>query len=330
MSVLTIREPTTLVTITSENPPALTLAESTRVVTIADQRGPAGPQGEPGDTGPQGDTGPTGPQGNDGPIGPTGPKGEPGPTGADGATGPAGPGVPAGGTAGQLLSKASSVDYATAWIDPPSTSPAGIGTEIQFRNGATFGPVTGTSWNGSELFLPMIRCSRLNIGADNDYIQQNGGIRVIENNNYVVEFTASKTFFFVPTVAPEGYYGNGLIHASPVSGYLRGTGGSGTNVIGGNLFLRPGPSTGNAPPSVLILQGTLPGSSGSAAQIFVSIAEITGTGIEPGADDTYYLGRNDDDTPKAWKGLILRDQINGKYYRVEMLGGVLTATDLTD
>lgn len=37
--------------------------------------------------------------------------------------GPAGPGVPVGGTAGQLLSKIDGVDYNTQWINPPSTSP---------------------------------------------------------------------------------------------------------------------------------------------------------------------------------------------------------------
>lgn len=36
---------------------------------------------------------------------------------AQGPTGPAGPGVPAGGTTGQVLAKASNADYATEWID---------------------------------------------------------------------------------------------------------------------------------------------------------------------------------------------------------------------
>ena len=39
-----------------------------------------------------------------------------------GVPGPAGAGVAAGGTAGQVLSKASGVDYATQWIDPPATA----------------------------------------------------------------------------------------------------------------------------------------------------------------------------------------------------------------
>lgn len=47
------------------------------------------------------------------------------PRGADGQTGPtgpAGPGVASGGTAGQILAKASGTDYDTEWIDAPSGS----------------------------------------------------------------------------------------------------------------------------------------------------------------------------------------------------------------
>jgi hypothetical protein len=52
--------------------------------------------------------------------------------------------------------------------------------------------------------------------------------------------------------------------------------------------------------------------------------------IFPTTDNSYYLGKNDDDTPKAWKGVILKDTTNGKYYRIEIINGVITATDLTD
>jgi len=52
--------------------------------------------------------------------------------------------------------------------------------------------------------------------------------------------------------------------------------------------------------------------------------------IYPHTDDTYYLGKNDDDTPFAWKGVVLKDTTNGKYYRIEVVNGVVTATDLTD
>lgn len=118
-------------------------------------QGPQGTTGPQGPTGATGATGATGPQGEEGPQGPTGergPRGYEGPAGADGVSpevtiaaitgghavkitdaehpegqifnvmdgeegqqGPAGEGVPAGGTAGQLLMKISSIDYDTEW-----------------------------------------------------------------------------------------------------------------------------------------------------------------------------------------------------------------------
>jgi hypothetical protein len=107
--------------------------------------GPSGPQGAQGVPGIQGLQGPAGPQGPQGPTGAaatatagttatglpgssasvvnagttsaavfnfTIPRGDQGPSGP---VGPAGPGVVPGGTAGQVLIKQSSIDYATAW-----------------------------------------------------------------------------------------------------------------------------------------------------------------------------------------------------------------------
>ena len=59
-------------------------------------------------------------------------------------------------------------------------------------------------------------------------------------------------------------------------------------------------------------------------------ARIKTKNIEPITDNTYYLGRNDDDSPKAFKGIVLKDTTNDKYYRIEIINGVVTATDLTD
>lgn len=59
------------------------------------------------------------------------------------------------------------------------------------------------------------------------------------------------------------------------------------------------------------------------------VMNVTGN-VMPTTDDTYYLGKNDDDSPLSWKGVILKDTTNGKYYRIEVVNGVLTATDLTD
>lgn len=68
-----------------------------------------GPQGDIGPIGPQGLQGVQGPQGDQGPIGLTGAQGPQGNDGADGV------GVPAGGTTGQVLVKASGTNYDTKW-----------------------------------------------------------------------------------------------------------------------------------------------------------------------------------------------------------------------
>ena len=83
--------------------------------------GPKGDTGEQGPAGPKGDTGATGPQGPEGPAGPRGPIGETGPQGPEGPEGQqgmAGPGVPVGGTAGQVLTKVDGTDYNAEWKDP--------------------------------------------------------------------------------------------------------------------------------------------------------------------------------------------------------------------
>lgn len=67
-----------------------------------------------------------------------------------------------------------------------------------------------------------------------------------------------------------------------------------------------------------------------AAKIDSAGVFSTAGNIQPMTDDTYYLGKNDDDTPFAWKGIILKDQTDGKYYRCELNNGAWTITDLTD
>jgi hypothetical protein len=52
--------------------------------------------------------------------------------------------------------------------------------------------------------------------------------------------------------------------------------------------------------------------------------------IYPTTNNSYYLGKNDDDSPKAWIGIILKDTSNGKYYRLQITGGIVTVVDLTD
>lgn len=138
------------------------VTKQTQLQDIANLGGPAGPPG------PQGPTGPTGPgatiQVNSTTTGAPGtnasvtnvgslqtamfnfviPRGDVGATGATGATGPSGPGVAAGGTVGQVLIKASAVDYATAWLTLTGT---GTVTSVDVSGGTTGltfsgGPIT--------------------------------------------------------------------------------------------------------------------------------------------------------------------------------------------
>ena len=70
---------------------------------------------------------------------------------------------------------------------------------------------------------------------------------------------------------------------------------------------------------------------GDFASDYISInGQLNTQNVYPITNDTYYLGKNDDDTPSAYKGLILKDTTNGNYYRIEIINGVITATDLTD
>ena len=86
-------------------------------------RGPQGIQGEQGpqgEIGPQGEQGPKGDTGEQGPQGIQGEQGIQGPEGPQGIQGEKGEGVPAGGTAGQVLTKSSDADYETVWQNASS------------------------------------------------------------------------------------------------------------------------------------------------------------------------------------------------------------------
>ena len=97
-----------------------------KIETITEQQGATGPTGA---TGPQGSQGATGVSGTPGVSGVQGATGSEGPTGATGSTGQpgeSGEGVPAGGTTGQLLAKATSADFDSEWIDAPTVASSGV------------------------------------------------------------------------------------------------------------------------------------------------------------------------------------------------------------
>ena len=96
-----------------------------------------------------GATGATGPQGETGPAGPTGPQGPQGEKGDDGV------GIPAGGTTGQVLAKASETDYDTEWVNASGGSGGhtilnGSGSAMTQRGKLQFDGLNVTDDSGND------------------------------------------------------------------------------------------------------------------------------------------------------------------------------------
>ena len=110
-------------------------AATYKLTSFTNTQGEEGPRGVQGNPGPQGDPGQNGTDGVTPTIGENGnwylgetdtgkpsrggqgPKGDTGEQGPQGLPGPTGPGVPVGGTIGQVLSKTGDGDYETGWKD---------------------------------------------------------------------------------------------------------------------------------------------------------------------------------------------------------------------
>lgn len=142
------------------------------------------PPGATGAQGPQGIQGPAGADGAQGPQGIQGPAGANGTDGADGATGATGPGVAAGGTAGQILSKIDGTDYNTQWVDPPSGGSGGGSAHAYWRifftasNSASYCSIQEAEMRGSVGGAD--QCSGGTVLAGSDYFS-NGGAGAFDN-----------------------------------------------------------------------------------------------------------------------------------------------------
>ena len=77
----------------------------------------------------------------------------------------------------------------------------------------------------------------------------------------------------------EVYFGKGVLHGIPTAFTLSGTGGSGTDVAGGNVVARPGISTGAATPASFIVQATAAIGTGSTPQTPFDAVTVSGTGV---------------------------------------------------
>lgn len=82
----------------------------------------------------------------------------------------------------------------------------------------------------------------------------------------------------------------GLNSATPIDQLFTGPSGVGTNIVGGDLSIGSGKSTGNATPALLRLQGTTAVASGASAQTLTDHLIIGGELVEVENGVTFQLG----------------------------------------
>jgi hypothetical protein len=119
----------------------------------------------------------------------------------------------------------------------------------------------------SDATNPVLRVDQLGAGVIQQWLQ-NGAVKtVIDNSGFL-------------------YIGEGVTDATPANGLINGTGGSGSNIAGGNLNLAGGKGTGNATPGAVAIRYPLIGASGSTLQslttedfpVSTNVFTVTGAG----------------------------------------------------
>jgi hypothetical protein len=186
------------------------------------------------------------------------PRGDVGATGATGATGPQGPGVAPGGSVGQVLIKASAVDYATAWLTLTGT---GTVTSIDVSGGTT-----GLTFSGG----PITAAGTITMAGTLDVANGGTGTTTLTGylkGNGVAPFSAVAS---IPTTDLSGTISNLQLANSSIT-------------INGNTVALGGSTTVTANTTNALTIGTgLTGTSynGSAAvtiAIDSTVATLTGT-----------------------------------------------------
>lgn len=106
----------------------------------------------------------------------------------------------------------------------------------------------------------------------------------------------------------------GLNSAAPIDQLFKGPNGSGTNIVGGDLSIGSGQSTGNATPALLRLQGTTSEDSGTTAQSLVDHLLIGAGLVEIENSVDLQLGNEAvAETPTASHTVIIKDSTGTSY-----------------
>lgn len=146
-------------------------------------------------------------------------------------------------------------------------------------NAASFTNATGTlvelapssSGGGYGLSTTHIKAKSITSSdASNFELRRaNGTVRYAFRSGAFTEYSEVNT--------PEIYVGNGKVNATPPATTLSTTGGSGTDIAGGDLNLAGGKGTGAGNGGSLNLQVALPGSTGSSANSLATALSISGS-----------------------------------------------------
>lgn len=150
--------------------------------------------------------------------------------------GPAGPGVPTGGTDGQVLTKTSATDYATAWEDPTGGAGGGAPDDVDYLVGTASGDlsaeiVVGTS-PGGELggtwaspTVDATHSGSAHHNEDHASRHEDGGADELETEDLATAETDTDLRLapdgaggVVWATAPAGGAGSGNVLAEPQSG----------------------------------------------------------------------------------------------------------------
>lgn len=151
------------------------------------------------------------------------------------------------------------------------SSAAGSGTAIgRLANAGTNALAIGTSAAATATNSLALGHSA-DAGGFASYVLGRASVSTAAN-----QFVAGSDSTAITTV----FFGRGVVSATVTNVVINGTGGSGTDIAGGNLTIAGGRNTGSATPGNVIFQTAAAGASGTTLRSLATRATITPSGVD--------------------------------------------------
>ncbi len=159
---------------------------------------------------------------------------------------------------------------------------AALGSQIGAADNVAIGYSAGVSTTGG---------TNVFIGSSAGYLMTSAQYNVMLGYSAdLLDKTDSNNFVVGSSYAPiyDTYIGGGEVNTSPLAITYHGTGGSGTNIAGGDFVLASGKATGNASGGSILFQTSDAGASGTTLQSLTTKATLLsngnfGIGVSPSA-----------------------------------------------